>query len=503
MFALAIWDDERGVGMLARDHVGKKPLYVLARPGCLYFASEIKALLVVPGFDRRADPIAIHHYLSYKHVPAPRTAFAGISAIRPAETLTWSPSGALRTERYWSLSWRPDPQWERMDEREVAARLTAALREGVRRRLLSDVPIGFYLSGGVDSSLSTALAATVCPGAIKTFTLTYDDASTTAGKDADSAWARRVAAQYGTEHYEERLSLRSFAAEFRRVLACFDEPFSGVVSPYFLSRLIGRHVKVALSGDGADELFGSYLSHRLAPAIAAYLSRGPRALDEPAYAVNRAIVEQIAQPDPGLWRARLHVFNDVEKTALYAPGFREQVREASSEAHCAEYFAEFTAIDPLNRILEGEFKGIFPDQVLTFVDRLSMAHSLETRTAFLDRDFVELAASLPGRLKINGTTCKYILKQAAKDYLPPGLVDRPKEGFVMPVNQWLMSDLGDFTGEALAPPRIRAAGILDDVAVGELLARFRHGDATLANRVLSLIALQVWWEDYLSDARTS
>jgi asparagine synthase (glutamine-hydrolysing) len=132
-----------------------------------------------------------------------------------------------------------------------------------------------------------------------------------------------------------------------------------------------------------------------------------------------------------------------------------------------------------------------------------MAHSLETRTAFLDRDFVELAASLPGRLKINGTTCKYILKQAAKDYLPPGLVDRPKEGFVMPVNQWLMSDLGDFTGEALAPPRIRAAGILDDVAVGELLARFRHGDATLANRVLSLIALQVWWEDYLSDARTS
>ena len=501
MFAIAVWDDERGCGLLARDHTGKKPLYYLERPGALYFASEIKCLLAVRDYERRLNPAAVHHFLSYKHVPGPDTAFDGIKSLGPAQTLTWSAREGSRVSTYWSLSWAPDPAWDRMDEVEVAERVAAALKEGVRRRLLSDVPIGFYLSGGVDSSLSTALAATLSPGRIKTFTLTYDAASTTPGKDEDQRWARTVAQQYGTEHHEERLSAGSFADEFPRILRHFDQPFSGVVSPYFLSRLIGRHVRVALSGDGADELFGSYLSHRLAPVIADYVARGPAVLEQPWFRDNPRLVEAIADPDPARWRARLAVFSEVEKRELYTPEFAAAVGAASSDTHLAGYFAQGTAGDPVNRILEAEFRGIFPDQVLAFVDRLSMAHSLETRTAYLDREFVELAASLPGRLKIRDGENKYILKRAAAPYLPAPLIDRPKEGFVMPVNQWLMSGLGEFTARVLHPERVLAAGMVRPDTATALVARFRGGDTTLANRVLSLIALHVWWEDYLGEHR--
>jgi asparagine synthase (glutamine-hydrolysing) len=500
MFAIALWDEVAGRGVLARDHTGKKPLYYLEHEGALYFASEIKSLLAVPGFSRRLLPAAIHHFLSYKHVPGPQTAFAGIRTLGPAQRLTWESGRGPRVETYWRLRWAPDPAWDQMDERAIAERLVGALREGVRRRLLSDVPIGFYLSGGLDSSLSTALAATLSPGRIKTFTLTYDEASTTAGKEEDRRWARAVSERYGTEHHEERVSIGGFADEFPQILRHFDQPFSGVVSPFFLSRLISRHVKVALSGDGADELFGSYLSHRIAPAIAAYLDLGPSAFDRPAFAANRALVERIADRDPGRWRARLFVFDEAEKRALYTPEFRAVVGEASSEERLAADFAAPTASDPVNAILEGEFRGIFPDQVLAFVDRLSMAHSLETRTAYLDKDFVELAASIPGRLKIRDGDVKSILKVAAEPYLPVELIRRPKEGFVMPVNQWLMSGLQHFTGSVLAPERVRRAGMLRPEAVTEILDRFRGGDAGLANRVLSLLALHVWWEDYLGDA---
>jgi asparagine synthase (glutamine-hydrolysing) len=501
MFAVAVWDDVAGRGVLARDHTGKKPLYYLEHEGALYYASEIKSLLAVPGFTRRVHPAAIHHFLSYKHVPGPETAFAGIRTLGPAQRLVYEPGHPLRVDTYWRLRWTPDPLWDRIDEGEIAERLIGALREGVRRRLLSDVPIGFYLSGGIDSSLSTALAATLSPGHIKTFTLTYDEASTTKGKEEDRRWARAVSERYGTEHHEERLSIGRFADEFPQILRHFDQPFSGVVSPYFLSRLIGRHVKVALSGDGADELFGSYLSHRIAPAIAAYLDEGPSALDRPWLASSRALIERIADRDPGRWRARLFVLGEEEKHALYTPEFREAVGTASSESRLADDFAEPTAQDPLSAVLEGEFRGIFPDQVLAFVDRLSMAHSLETRTAYLDKDFAELAASIPGRLKIRDGDVKSILKRAAEPYLPADLIRRPKEGFVMPVNEWLMSGLQEFTGAVLSPDRVRRAGMVRPDAVTDLLARFRGGEPGLANRVLSLLALHVWWEDYLGDAR--
>jgi asparagine synthase (glutamine-hydrolysing) len=235
--------------------------------------------------------------------------------------------------------------------------------------------------------------------------------------------------------------------------------------------------------------------------IAEYVAHGPAVFDRPWFRDSRKLVEAIADRDPARWRARLAVFSEAEKRELYTPAFGAAVGAASSDTHLAGYFARSTAEDPLNRILEAEFRGIFPDQVLAFVDRLSMAHSLETRTAYLDREFVELAASLPGRLKIRDGENKYILKRAAAPYLPAQLIGRPKEGFLMPVSRWLMTDLGGFMGSVLHPERVRAAGIVRPEAVAALVARFQGGDSSLANRMLSLIALHVWWQDYLGESR--
>jgi asparagine synthase (glutamine-hydrolysing) len=501
MFAIAVWDDARECGLLARDHTGKKPLYYLERPGALYFASEIKCLLAVRDYERRLNPVAIHHFLSYKHVPEPDTAFEGIKSLGPAQTLTWSARDGIKVSTYWSLDWTPDPAWDRMDEEEIVLRVAASLKEGVRRRLLSDVPIGFYLSGGGDSSFSTALAATLSPGRIKTFTLTYDSDSTTPGKDEDQRWARAVAEQYGTEHHEERLSAGQLRrgvpqgpsplrpAVFRRGLALLPLAPHRAPRP---RRAVGRRRRRAVR---QLPLSPAGPGHR---RVCRARARRPR----PPVVHGRSKARRGHRgPGPGKVARAARRSLEAEKHDLYMPAFAAAVGAASSDAHLAGYFARGSAADPLNRVLEAEFRGIFPDQVLAFVDRLSMAHSLETRTAYLDREFVELAASLPGRLKIRDGENKHILKRAAMPYLPGELIRRPKEGFVMPVNRWLMSDFGGFTGRVLHPERLRAAGMVRPEAVTALVARFQSGDTSLANRVLSLIALHVWWEDYLGEGR--
>ena len=502
MFAVAVWDDVNKRGVLARDRAGKKPLYWMEHQGGLYYASEIKALLAVPGFERRVNPEAIHHFLSYKHVPSPLTAFAGIHMLPPAHTLVFQAGRTPVVAPYWSLSWRPDPYFDKVSEEEAAERVAATLETGVRRRLLSDVPVGFYLSGGVDSSLSTALAARIAGHRIQTFTLTYTSDSTTAGKSGDQAFAREVATRYNTEHHEEEIAAPNFSEELPRILRSFDEPFSGVVSPYFLARRIAKHVKVALAGDGADELFGSYLSHRIAPIIEDFVTRGEVALAMPEATPVADLVRRIAHKDPAVWRARLFVLDDAAKQRLYTTDFAGALKGSpSSEAHLAGCFKNATAQDPVNRILEAEFRGIFPDQVLAFVDRLSMAHSLETRSAFLDTDFMQLAASVPGRLKIRDGDVKVLLKKAAAPYLPADLIARPKEGFVMPVNQWLGSHLGGYARSVITGPWVKAAGILKPEEVRALHDRFVAGETGLANTVLSLVSLHVWWNEYFGDHR--
>ena len=469
MFAFAVWDAEQRTGLLARDRLGKKPLYYWHCGDRLYFASEIKSLLALPQFERRLNLEALRHFLGFKHVPHPQTIFAGIKCVPPAHVLLFHPGVGPRLERYWS----PDftPMHAAASERELAEELDSLLRSAVARRLDADVPIGCFLSGGIDSSLTTAIAAELGNGRLKTFTLTYSADSTTPQKEEDRRWARWVAERYGTEHHEEVVDEQRFPEELPRILACFDEPFSGVVSTYFLSRLAASHVKAVVSGDGADELLGSYKSHRLAAAM-------------PASLVNAE------------WRSTLLVFNDQETDALLTEEVASASTACSARNRMQRDFDGLTAGDSLNRVLESELRSIFPDQVLAFVDRLSMAHGLEVRTPFLDTALVNFLARVPGDAKMRGGETKALLKHVAQRYFPEEMVFRPKEGFVMPIQRWFLNGLTPYVMDALSPSRLATHGLFDSAAVSRLVAEYYGGRHDHAQKILALVTFQEWHRIY-------
>lgn len=500
MYAISIYDETLDHGVLVRDRSGKKPLYYLEHQGALWYASEVKCLLQIPGFERKLNLEAVHHYLSYKNVPTPLSIFEGIKMLPPAHRLLWKNGTIREIDRYWRLDWTPFEG--ELDEKELAEEFIRRMKVGVRRRLVSDVPIGFFLSGGIDSSLSTALAAEVAPGQIKTFTLTYSEESSSPGKELDLRCAREIAKRYGTDHHEEQMNYGDFQRDLPAILSHFDEPFSGVVSTYFLARLISKHVKVAISGDGSDELFGSYLTHRMArPAAelcrARVEGREPGDLGHFSQGQPREFLGRIAEPEDWKWKHKLAVFTDSDKTSLYSEQAREALSQFSSEAHLRKIMSDLTAGDPTNRILETEFGTQLPDQVLAFTDRLSMAHSLEIRTAFLDTQVMEFVAKIPERFKIRDQDVKVCLKTAARPYLPATAIDRPKEGFVLPVNQWLQGWLFDYAKEALRPTELSHHDLFAPKEVASLLNRFEAGEANLANKILSLLSFQVWYDIYM------
>jgi asparagine synthase (glutamine-hydrolysing) len=501
MFAVAVWDDTRRTGLLARDRMGKKPLYYHQAGDRLYFGSEIKALLEVPGISREIDHEALHHYLSLKHIPHPLTIFKSIKMLPPAHRLVFEQGKAPAIDRYWDVTFdrAGDPA---MTEDDAVDQFLALLRQGIERRLMADVPIGFFLSGGLDSSLSTVLAAELAGGRIKTFTLTYGAESTTPGKEQDRRWARWVADKYQTEHHEETVAFTGFPESAPQILRHFDQPFAGVVSSYFLSQRIARHVKAALSGDGADELFGSYLSHRLAQPLARfgdYARTGDASLI-PGFESRPDYLAGLLNdgPEDWRWRAKLVVFDEAQKRSLYSDAMTRAIGGASTVDWFQSVFASLTATDPLNRILEAEFRTIFPDQVLEYGDRLSMAHSLEVRTAFLDTDVVTFVAGLPGRMKISRGNTKHLLKQAARRYFPADMIDRPKEGFLMPVTQWFQNDLEGYVRATLSPAALDRHGLFNPAEVNALIERLYTpgSDYHDVNRVLALVMFQEWHHLY-------
>jgi len=502
MFAVAVWDNAQQRGFLARDRMGKKPLYYAVQEGCLYFASEIKALLEIPGFDRQLDPASLHHYLSLKHVPHPGSLFQGIQQVPPGHFLLYRPDHPVELVSYWTPVFSARDQ-EVLEEEALVDQFLDLLKKAVKKRLAADVPIGFFLSGGIDSSLTTALAAEMTGGDIKTFTLTYESGSGTPGKDADQFWADFVAKKYQTDHREETVHYADFPNRLRSILRHFDEPFSGVIATYFLSELMHRHVTVAISGDGADELFGSYLSHRLALPLANYSEylKTRDAMLIPGFEGNSEMLDRLHSPDDWAWRSRLLVYSEEEKQALYAEDFRRRLGPVSTVDYLQRGFSGLTGKDPLNRILEWEFKTQLPDQILTFVDRLSMAHSLEVRCPFLDADVVEFVTALPGNWKIRQGTTKYLLKQAARRYFPAEMVERKKEGFLMPISQWLSGDLEPYVRETLSPQRITPLGVFDSKAVQKLVDQLYatpNPPYQQVNQVYALVVYVEWAQLYLS-----
>lgn len=480
MFAIALWDARRRRLVLARDRVGIKPLYYACVGDRLLFGSEPKALLAHPAVGREVDPVALHHYFTFKNVPAPLSAFAAIRQLRPGERAVFE-DGRLTFTRYWRPSFH---EGETLDEHEAAAGLRALIEDSIDLQMQADVPVAAFLSGGVDSSAVVALAARRAAGRLKTFTLVYD--AGIAGKDEDRAHARAVARLYGTEHIEHHVDAAALPAAMQAVLGAFDEPFSGVISTWFLAGAIARHAKVALSGDGADELFASYLPHRLAQPLA--LGNGS---DEFPAAMLQALR---GRGDEAARRMAQYLADDTAKRQLYTPLMRAATEAQPTEALIRRLYQESGTADPLNRALALDQETLLPDQVLAFVDRLSMAHSLEVRPPLLDHRIVEFAARVPGRMKIARGRVKHLFKQAVADLLPPDLIDRPKEGFLMPINRWMRDVLGDFVREAFAGPALARQPWLDQAAVRGLVDAHFSGRVEAGNQVWNLAMYLHWWQ---------
>jgi len=501
MFAIALWDKRDNRLHLIRDRMGVKPLFYAMVGGRLIFGSEIKAILTHPDYRRDINFEALYHYFTFKNVPAPLTAFKGIYSLSPGERLAFS-NNEISKERWWRIQF---DERETYDEVQVKESILKLLEDATRLRMISDVPFGAYLSGGVDSSSIVALMTRFSNKPVKTFSLGYEDEMK--NKEADLYYARKVSEAYKTEHNEYIMSYKELLDEIENVIVAFDQPFSGTISTYFLTKLISKHVKVALSGDAADELFGSYLSHRVAQPIYHFgrlydrvklneLTEAEKGLFAPC---DIGFLEQLFDKsgrDEAKWRYNLCLFSDEEKGRLLTDRVKTELNGASSFLLLQGYFEGLTARDPLNRILEMEWNTQLPDQVLAFVDFLSMAHSVEIRSPFLDYRLVEFVATLPGKLKIRNGQVKDILKRTVEPLLPDGITKRPKEGFVLPIFDWMVEKLKDYSLNVLSEGRLKKHGILNINAVKEILENYHGGNRNFASKVWNLMMFQVWWEKY-------
>ena len=499
MFALALWDSRTRRLILARDAFGIKPLYWSEGPAGLSFASELKALMRDPGFSRELDPEALEAYLAFNSIPAPLTVFEGTRKLRPGHLLVWEEGRA--EERCWA---RPRPvsagaeRTESADE--LAEELRERLRDSVRAHLVSDVPVGVLLSGGVDSSALTALAAQETTGRLSTFSIGFEEKSF---DELDRA--RLVARRYGTDHHEE--VLRPDAVDLLPRLAyAFDEPMadSSSLATWLVCELASRHVKVVLSGEGADELFGGYFTY-VADRLAAYVGR-PAALAAPLarrlpssskrvsldYKIKRFTAAAALPP-----LERHHSFKEIFGAEMRAT-LLDGSRPAGDPVDVLRArYAETVGVEPIARLQDVDVGIYLPDDLLVKTDRTSMAHSLEARVPFLDREVYELASALPLRLRIRAGAKKRLLRKAIEPLVPRSIVHGPKRGFSIPAAAWLRGELRPMAEDLLAPDVIRRQGIFAPEAVSDVLARHTSGREDLSRQLWGLLTFAVWHETHL------
>jgi asparagine synthase (glutamine-hydrolysing) len=503
MFALALWDTRNQTLFLARDRLGKKPLYYRDDGATFLFGSEVKALLQHPSCPRELDRRSLSKYLAYEYVPAPHCIFKGVRKLPAGHSLTWQ-NGRADLRRYWDLTFPAQPASG--DESQIAEELRERFKEAVRLRLVSDVPLGVFLSGGLDSSSVLAMMAELRPAAqIKTFAIGFEEKSFD-----ESSHARRVAKFFGTHHHEEILSARTLLEILPKVSAFLDEPFAdaSIVPTYLLSRFTRQHVTVALGGDGGDELFAGYptfKAHRLADYY-----RVPRTLHE---RLIRPLAERLpvshenfsfefklkrflrgvgCRPEirDQIW---LGSFTPAEQRVLLngvSPEIDDYEDIAQAEKNCG-------SIELLERLIYLYCKFYLQEDILTKVDRASMACSLEARAPFLDYTFVEFANSIPPNLKLRGLKTKYILKRAMRDKLPRDILARPKKGFGIPIAQWLRGDLKRMALDTFSEQRIRQQGLFDHRAVSRLLDEHLSGKKDHRKQLWTLLMFQSWFEEYM------
>jgi asparagine synthase (glutamine-hydrolysing) len=501
MFAYALWDKPRRRLVLARDRVGVKPLHYWAGPEGLTFGSEIKALLADPDVPREWSAEAIDAYLTLQYVPAPGTIFRHIKKL-PAAHLLVADERGVRLRPYWDLAFTGG-EGDASREDEYLDRLESLLRESVSLRLISDVPLGAFLSGGIDSSAVVAAMAEVSPTRVVTASIGFDEAAFN-----ELEYARVVARKLGTDQHEY-IVRPDLVDVLPRLAWHFDEPFgdSSAVPTYYVSKTARQLVTVALSGDGGDELWAGYARHRverkeltarqwlgpigsrLAGAAAAALPLGVR---------GARSLRHLGLP-PAEACAQKHVygqFDDAARASLYSGDFAHAVRDADPLAGFRALWHACPSPDALDRALYVDVKTYLADDIMTKVDRMSMAVSLEAREPLLDHKLIEFAASVPSTLKLKDGRSKHLLRRLLERRIPRSIVDRPKHGFEAPTGEWLRRELAPMVSDLLFDGRLRDRGLFDPAVVGTLWSEHRGRTRDHRHRLWNLMMLELWFRGF-------
>jgi asparagine synthase (glutamine-hydrolysing) len=510
MFAFALWDDRCRRLFIARDRFGEKPLYWGVFDRTLLFASEPKVLLAHPSVPPNLNLNALRQYLSFDYVPAPLSIYEGISKLPAAHTLTLE-DGRVEVERYWRLSYKtrqPVPSVA-----EAADQLRELLADSVSMRLVSDVPLGVLLSGGIDSSLVTALAVRASSETVKTFSISFAESSFD-----ESQYARAVAKFLGTDHHEERFSASLAANLVGEIGAWMDEPISdpSVVPTYLLSRFTRKHVTVALGGDGGDEIFAGYpmyFGHHMARAymrVPRFIRRG---MIEPMVNILPVKTKNLSFD----YRAKRFItashYDEVARHHVWFGSFTpddqelllsEEVKRASEPdiyRDARRVFAECDSNNLTECMQSLDTQLYLAEDILTKVDRASMAVSLEVRAPYLDPRVAEFAAALPSRYKLHGYTSKYILKRASKGLVPPFVWRRGKKGFGVPFAKWLKGELRPLAHDLLSPERLRRSGLFNPEYVARLQDEHEQGVANHRKLLWTLLSFELWRESFVETPR--
>lgn len=491
MFALAIWDAPTKTLVLGRDRLGKKPLHVARHAdGTLSFASELQSLLADPKVGREVDPEAIALFLQFGYVPAPWSAFRGVSKLPPGSALVWSPGG-IQERRYWRLSYEPK---HAIGHRAALEELERRIAAAVEARLVSDVPLGAFLSGGIDSSTVVAHMQALSPQRVKTFSIGFADA-----RYDERPYAAAVARALGTDHHDQIVQADDLLAVLPRLVRHYGEPYadSSMVPTYYLARMARAHVTVALTGDGGDELLAGYERHAAA-RYASHFDRLPRparrALVEAATRLVRAGGEQKALGHKLFRFLRSLSLDPAERFADWAGTLSQAERRRLAPALAPGVRPELFAVasHPLDVALATDVSHYLPDDLLTKVDIATMACSLEARAPLLDYPLVEWAARLPVGLKQRGFRGKRLLRELLARRVSPELFERPKMGFAAPVGSWLRRELRELMVDTLLDERTAGRGYLERPAVEELVRSHLSGDVDHSRAIWTILMLELW-----------
>jgi asparagine synthase (glutamine-hydrolysing) len=515
MFAFAVWDAPRRTLFLARDRVGKKPLFYALSGSQFIFASELGALVQHPGISRKPNLLAIDDYLTYGYIPAPHSVYQGVHKLPPAHYLTYrlketrSQPADLRVERYWQLEYEPKQQFT---EDQATEGFLEVLTEAVRLRLIADVPLGALLSGGIDSSVVVALMSQMTRQPVKTFSIGFQE------REFDELpYARAVAQRYGTDHHE--LVVRPDALEVLPTLVRhYGEPFadSSAIPSYYVAKLTRQHVKVALNGDGGDESFGGYeryagslMADRLRQWLPSMVLKGihglaglvlPRALSRRnRLSQTKRFLQAVAMPTPKRYLRWMTYLSPAQKKSLYTPEFTRQVTDHDANTWLlSEYDTIQKSCNALDTLLALDVRSYLPYDLLVKMDIATMACSLEARSPLLDHKVMEFAARLPSHFKIRRRTLKYLLKKIAADLLPAENLHRRKMGFGIPVGTWMRHELRPLLEDVLASPRARTRSYFQLAPLRQMIAEHVQGKEDHSYPLWALLWLELWHQEFLS-----